>query len=292
MQKKIAITTDSNSGVMPTEGNEFGLFTLSMPFIVNGHPYLENIELSSEEFYEQLLNNADISTSQPSVGEVTEFWRSVLKEYDEIVHIPTSSFLSAAYATAENLAKDEEFAGRVHLVDNRRMTITLKESVYDAVKLRDQGLSAEEIKEKLLEMRLSSIYFAVDTMTYLKKGGRITPAAAMIGTILRLKPVLQIQGEKINKFSVQKNTKQALDIMKKAVANDLNTRFKEYAEKGEVCISVSYAQNLEDAKLYQEELKAAFPNVKFRLLDPVSLSIACHTGPNIIGLSLSRCLAD
>ncbi|MBQ9729495.1 MAG: DegV family protein [Clostridia bacterium] len=289
MDKKIAITTDSNSGVMPTEGNEFGLFTLSMPFIVNGQVYLENIDLSSEEFYTQLLSDADISTSQPSAGEVIEFWRKVLSEYDEIVHIPTSSFLSAAYYTAENLAKDEEFAGRVHLVDNRRMSITLKESVYDAVKLRDQGFSATEIKQKLEEARLSAIYFAVDTMKFLKKGGRITPAAATIGTILRLKPILQIQGEKINKFAVQKNTKQALETMKKAITNDLNTRFKEYAEKGEVCMSVAFSQNEADAKLYMEQLKTLFPNMKFRLIDPVSLSIACHTGPNVIGVSISRC---
>lgn len=288
--KKIAITTDSNSGVMPTEGNEFGLFTLSMPFIVNGQQYLENMELSPEEFYNLMAQNANISTSQPSVGEVMEFWDKILQEYDEIVHIPTSAALSAANSTATALAEEPAYKGKVFVVDNRRMTITLKETAYDAVKLRDQGLSSEEIRQQLLERMESAIYIAVDTMEYLKKGGRVTPLAASIGSILKLKPILQIQGEKINKHSVVKGSIKAFNAIKDCIVKDLSTRFAQYIESGEVCVSFAYSNGNKDVALQlKEELEKLFPNVVYRYVDPVSLSIACHTGPGVFGASVSRC---
>ena len=291
MAKKIAITTDSNSGIMPTEGNELGLFTISMPFIVDGQVYLENLELEPDVFYQKLNSDADISTSQPSQGEVTDFWDSVFaKGYDEIVHIPTSAALSAACDTAKNLAKDEKYAGKVFVVDNRRMTINLKESVYDAVKLRDQGLSSQEICDWLINNMQSSIYLAVDTMKFLKKGGRITPAAATIGTILKLKPILQIQGDKINKHSVAKGSVQAMKVLKECIAKDVAEKFADAVKEGKACISIAHARNLETASAIAEEFKVLYPNIPVRFIDEVSLSIACHTGPGVIGISISRCL--
>lgn len=199
---KTAIVTDSNSGITQREGKEAGIFVLPMPFLINDTSYFEDINLTQEEFYVHLRDAAaNVSTSQPSIGDLLDFWNDILKEYDEIVHIPMSSGLSQSCATATALAKD--FGGKIHVVNNQRISVTLKESVFDALKLRDQGKTAVEIKDYLEQTRLdSSIYIALDTMKYLKKGGRVTPAAAAIGSILKIKPVLQIQGEKLDKFAL------------------------------------------------------------------------------------------
>ena len=203
---KTAIVTDSNSGITQREGKEAGIFVLPMPFLINDTSYFEDINLTQEEFYVHLRDAAaNVSTSQPSIGDLLDFWNDILKEYDEIVHIPMSSGLSQSCATATALAKD--FGGKIHVVNNQRISVTLKESVFDALKLRDQGKTAVEIKDYLEQTRLdSSIYIALDTMKYLKKGGRVTPAAAAIGSILKIKPVLQIQGEKLDHKSEAKRS--------------------------------------------------------------------------------------
>lgn len=206
---KTAIITDSNSGITQKEGKELGIFVLPMPFLIDGEPYLEDINLTQKEFYEHLKNpETNVSTSQPSIGDVIDLWNEVLRNYDEIVHIPMSSGLSQTCATAEALAKD--FGGKVHVVNNQRISITQKESVFDALKLLERGKSGTEIKEYLEATKFdSSIYIAVDTMKYLKKGGRVTPAAAAIGSILKIKPVLQIQGEKLDKFALAEKPAQS-----------------------------------------------------------------------------------
>lgn len=287
---KTAIITDSNSGITQKEGKELGIFVLPMPFLIDGEPYLEDINLTQKEFYEHLKNpETNVSTSQPSIGDVIDLWNEVLRNYDEIVHIPMSSGLSQTCATAEALAKD--FGGKVHVVNNQRISITQKESVFDALKLLERGKSGTEIKEYLEATKFdSSIYIAVDTMKYLKKGGRVTPAAAAIGSILKIKPVLQIQGEKLDKFALARSLPKAKEIMKNAIGSDLKTRFKALVDSGDMTISVAHTTNYEEAEIFVRELKEAFPAVPFRYSDPLSLSIACHIGPGSLAVGCVRIL--
>lgn len=287
-QLKIAIVTDSNSGILPNEAPD-GVFVLPMPFLVNGEPYLENINLTQKGFYQLLDAQANVSTSQPSIGDVTDLWTELLRSYDEIVHIPMSSGLSQSCATAENLAKD--FHGKVFVVDNHRISVTLKYSIMDAVKLREQGQTGAEIKEYLEKTAFdTSIYIAVDTMKYLKKGGRVTPAAAMIGTILKLKPILQIHGDKLDKYALPRNMQKAKDAMKQAVKEDIENVYAKYAENDELELSVAYTDNRADGEKFVEELKALFPNMPVRFCEPLSLSISCHIGPGALGVAVTRIL--
>ena len=283
---KIAIVTDSNSGITQDEGRKLGISVLPMPFYINEIMYLEGITLSQEEFYERLKNDEPISTSQPSPGEVCGLWENLLKEYDEVVHIPMSSGLSASCDTATMLARD--FEGRVQVVNNQRISVTQRQSVLDAITLRNAGKSAAEIKAKLEEEKLeSSIYITLETLKYLKKGGRITPAAAAIGTVLNLKPVLQIQGEKLDAYSKVRGKKQAKRVMLKAMQEDWNTRFKEFAEAGEMCLQMAYAGNREEAEEFRKEVEAVFPGMDIQM-DPLSLSVACHIGHGALAIACSK----
>ena len=283
---KIAIVTDSNSGITQEEGRKLGISVLPMPFYINEIMYLEGITLSQEEFYVRLKNDEPISTSQPSPGEVCGLWKNLLEEYDEVVHIPMSSGLSASCDTATMLARD--FEGRVQVVNNQRISVTQRQSVLDAITLRNAGKSAAEIKAKLEEEKLeSSIYITLETLKYLKKGGRITPAAAAIGTVLNLKPVLQIQGEKLDAYSKVRGKKQAKRVMLKAMQEDWNTRFKEYAEAGEMCLQMAYAGNREEAEEFRKEVEAVFPGVDIQM-DPLSLSVACHIGHGALAIACSK----
>ncbi len=284
--KKIAIVTDSNSGILPNEAPE-SVFVVPMPFLVNGEPYFENINLTQEGFYKLLDTEASVSTSQPSVGDLTELWTEILKTHDEIVHIPMSSGLSNSCATATILAKD--FNGKVFVADNRRISITLKQSILDAVTLREKGLSGKEIKEKLEENAAnSSIYIVVDTMKYLKKGGRVTPAAAMIGTILKMKPILQIHGAKLDKFALPRNMQKAQDIIKETLKKELEEKYATFVEEGEMELSVAHTNNEDLARSFLEIAKLAFPKVPVRFCDPLSLSVACHIGPGSLGVAITR----
>ena len=285
---KTAIITDSNSGISQKEGKELGIFVLPMPFIIDDVPYFEDINLTQDEFYQHLKNpDANVSTSQPSVGDVLDLWNEVLQSYDEIVHIPMSSGISQTCATATALAKD--FGGKVHVVNNQRISVTQKESVFDAIKLLERGKNAEEIKGYLETTKFdSSIYISLDTMKYLKKGGRVTPAAAAIGSILKIKPVLQIQGEKLDKFALARSLSKAKETMKAAIAKDLKTRFKAFADNGEMTVSVAHTANSEEAEIFVQELKETFPDVPFRYCDPLSLSVACHIGPGALAVACTR----
>ena len=284
--KKIAIITDSNSGILPSEAPD-GVFILPMPFLVNGEPYFENINLTQERFYELLEEQASVSTSQPSVGDLMDLWTDVLKEYDELLHIPMSSGLSNSCATATNLAKD--FEGRVHVADNHRISVSLKHSIFDAIKLRDQGLSAEQIKEELEKnAEKSSIYIMVDSMKYLKKGGRVTAAAAMIGTILKIKPILQIHGEKLDKLALPRNSIKAKEILKETLKNDLETVYAKYVATGEIALGVAHSNNEAQALTFAEDFKKLFPNIPVSFIDPLSLSVSCHIGPGSLGVAITR----
>ena len=279
---KVAIVTDSNSGITQERGKELGIFVLPMPFFIDGELYLEDITLSQSEFYEKLGADSDISTSQPSPGEVMDLWDKVLEEYDELVCIPMSSGLSSTCATAITLAA--EYDGRVQVVDNQRISVTQEQSVLDAMNLREEGKSAAEIKEILEKEKLqASIYITVDTLKYLKKGGRITPAAAAIGTVLNLKPVLQIQGEKLDAFAKVRGWKQAKKAMLDALEKDIKERFG----KEKVYLQAAYTCSEEDAAKWKEEIESRFPGYEVHM-DKLSLSVACHIGPGAMAVACTK----
>lgn len=283
---KIAIVTDSNSGITQDDGRKLGVSVVPMPFYINEKLYLEGITLSQEEFYERLKNDESISTSQPSPADICGLWDTLLKEYDEIVHIPMSSGLSASCSTAMAMAQDYE--GKVQVVDNQRISVTQRQSVLDALALRDAGKTAAEIKEILEAEKLeASIYITLETLKYLKKGGRITPAAAAIGTVLNLKPVLQIQGEKLDAYSKTRGKKQAKKVMLNAMKNDMETRFAKYAEAGEMCLQAAYTGNKEEAEEFKKEIEAAFPGYEV-VMNPLSLSVACHIGYGAVAIACSK----
>ena len=284
--RKIAIVTDSNSGITQDEGRKLGISVLPMPFYINEVMYLEGVTLSQEEFYERLKKDEPISTSQPNPGEVCGLWDTLLKEYDEIVHIPMSSGLSASCETAMGLARD--YDGKVQVVDNQRISVTQKQSVMDALTLVQAGKSAAEIREILeAERRESSIYITLETLKYLKKGGRITPAAAAIGTVLNLKPVLQIQGDKLDAYSKVRGKKQAKRVMLKAMKEDFDSRFVEYAKRGEMCLEMAYTGNQEEAEEFKKEVQEMFPDYEIQM-DPLSLSVACHIGHGALAVACSK----
>ena len=283
---KVAVVTDSNSGITQSKAKELGISVIPMPFMINEETFEEDINLTQEQFYEKLVEGAEISTSQPSPETVMNLWSELLKTYDEIVHIPMSSALSSSCQTAMMLAED--FDGRVFVVDNQRISVTQYQSALDAMELARVGLSGAQIKEILeREARESSIYIMVDTLKYLKKGGRITPAAAALGTLLRIKPVLQIQGGKLDSFSKARTVKQAKTTMLSAIAKDLEERFDD--PKAEKCwMEIAYSCEKEIAEEFQQEIRQQFPQVQQIHMDPLSLSVACHIGPGSLALTATR----
>lgn len=283
--KKIAVVTDSNSGITQQQAKEEGVYVLPMPFFVNGKTYFEDIDLTQEQFYQMLEEGADISTSMPAIGDVTDLWDGLLKEYDEIVHIPMSSGLSGTCETAIMLSQD--YNGRVQVVDNQRISVTQRQSVLDARQMAAQGMSALEIKKYLEETKFeSNIYIMLDTLYYLKKGGRITPAAAALGTLLKLKPVLQIQGEKLDAFAKARTPKQGKSIMLEAMKNDFLKRYQD-PEGKDMWIQVAYTKDLESAMEWKGEIAEVFPNHEI-VTEPLSLSVSCHIGPGALAIACCR----
>lgn len=282
---RVKIVTDSNSGITQQQGRELGVEVLPMPFFINDTQYFEEISMSQEDFYKALLDDeAVVSTSQPSPEAVMDLWRGLLREYDEIVHIPMSSGISSSCATALMLAAEEEFEGRVFVVDNQRISITQRRSVIQAKELAERGFSGREIHDILMRDKLrSSIYIMVDTLKYLRKGGRLTPAVAAIGTVLRIKPVLQIQGEKLDSYAKVKTLKQAKTTMIKAISGDLENRF---LDDGTMHIDIAHTQNLEEAERFRAELNEIFPGHDI-YIDDLSLSVSCHIGPGALAVALS-----
>ena len=284
--KKIAVVTDSNSGITQQAAKELGVFVLPMPFYINEELFLEDITLTQEEFYKKLLEDADISTSQPTPLDVTELWDKVLEDHDELVYIPMSSGLSNACETAMALSRDYE--GKVFVVDNQRISVTQRQSVLDALKLISEGKEGAEVKQILEETKMSaSIYITLETLKYLKKGGRITPAAAAVGTILNLKPVLQIQGEKLDAYSKSRGKMKAKKIMLEAIHKDLENRFPEEWKEGRMAIQAAYTGNPEEAAEWKKEIEAEFPGMEIHM-DPLSLSVSCHIGYG--ALAITCCL--
>lgn len=283
---KIVVVTDSNSGITQKEAKELGIEVIPMPFNINDDTFLEDINLTQEQFYEKLTEGADIYTSQPSIESVTKLWDKLLEEYDEIVHIPMSSGLSGSCQTAMMLAQDYE--GKVFVADNQRISVTQRQSAIDAKMLAEKGKSGAEIKKILEDTKFdSSIYITLDTLKYLKKGGRITPAAAALGTLLKLKPVLQIQGEKLDAFSKARTMKQAKSTMINAVKNDIATRFNPEGKEDVMKLQIAYTYNQEAALEFKAEIEKEFPGIPVHMA-PLSLSVSCHIGPGAVAIACTK----
>lgn len=279
---KVAIVTDSNSGITQAAAKELGIRVLPMPFYINEELFFEDVTLTQEQFYRRLDEDADISTSQPAPGDVTDLWDEVLKSYDQLVYLPMSSGLSASCETALMLAAD--YRNRVFVVDNQRISITLRQSVLDAMEMARDGLDGQAIREVLMRERLeASIYITVDTLKYLKKGGRVTAAGAAIGTVLNIKPVLQIQGAKLDAFAKARGWKSAKKIMLDAMEKDINERFA--GQK--VHLAAAYTCSEEEAQAWRHELEERFPGYDIHM-DRLSLSVACHIGAGSMAVGCSR----
>ena len=287
---KIAIVTDSNSGITQKEGKELGISVIPMPFYINEELYFEDITLTQDEFYQKLNEDEDIKTSQPAPGHVLDLWEKLLEDHDESVHIAMSSGLSSSWATAAMLAAD--YDGKVQVVDNQRISVTQRQSVLDAAKLAEEGKSAKEIKDILEADKLDSgIYIMVDTLKYLKKGGRVTAAGAAIGTVLGIKPVLQIHGEKLDAFAKTRGVKQAKKKMIAAVRKELEERFQDGDFGKHAYLQSAYTKDEEAALKWKEELMAEFPGMEFQQ-DPLSLSVACHIGAGALAVAWTHKIDD
>ena len=285
----IAIMTDSNCGIMPAEESHYGIHVLPMPIIIDGKTYFEGIDINAAEFYQKQTSGSVITTSQPSPGDVTDMWDRLLKEYDEIVFIPMSSGLSNTCQTALLLAGEEPYEGRVFVVDNHRISVTQALSVLDAKVLADKGHTGSEIKEILEKEAMdATIYIAVDTLEYLKKGGRITAAAAALGTILKIKPVLTIQGDKLDSFAKARGMKSAFRVMLDTLTSDISSRFSHLREQGHLKIGLANTI-MEEEKLeqFKNELQNAFPDLEL-VYFPLTMSIGTHVGPGSLGIGAVR----
>ena len=288
---RIAVVTDSNSGITQKQAAEMGVYVLPMPFMIDGETYFEDITLTQEEFYKKLENDADISTSQPSPEAVMELWDKALEDHDQVVHIPMSSGLSGSCQTAMMLANDDKYEGKVFVVDNQRVSPTLLQSVKDAQMLAAQGADGAHIKKRLEETKMASVIFiTVDTLKYLKKGGRITPAVAMIGTLLKIKPVLSIFGEKLDSYAKARTVKQAKQIMVDAVQKELEERLHD-PECKHTHLAIAHTQNQEAAEEFMKEVQEIYPYADI-FITPLSLSVSCHIGPGSIALTATRKMVE
>lgn len=291
---KVAIVSDSNSGITQKEAEKLNIKIIPMPFTIEGEEYFEDINLTQEKFYEKLSGDVSVSTSQPAIGLVMSVWDELLKEYDQIIYIPMSSGLSDSCASALRVAK-AEYDGKVFVVDNQRISVTQKQSVYDAIALANKGYTGKEIHDILMEVKMhSDIYIMVDTLKYLRKGGRITPAAAAVGNLLKIKPVLRISGEKLDKFRMMNRTlENAKRIMIDAAKASIEGFLKDIDGRTDnVHILVAYTGTNKDVALdFVETVKKEF-NLDTVICDPLSLSVSCHIGNGALAIALSKALPD
>ena len=291
---KVAVMTDSNSGITQKEGKELGIRVIPMPFNIDGEEYLEDITLSQEQFYEKLLGGATVSTSQPSIGYVNSVWDELLEEYDQIVYIPMSSGLSKSCESATVSAR-ENYKGKVYVVNNQRISVTQRQSVLDAITLANKGYNAKEICDKLTEVKMQSdIYITVATLEYLKKGGRITAAAAALGGMLRLKPILQIKGEKLDKYKMRNNNMdKAKTLMMDAIEESVNGFLKDIDGRTDnVFLEVAYSgTDKTQVNDFLEKIKERFPGKEI-VCQPLSLSVSCHIGDGALAMAVSKALPD
>lgn len=283
--KKIIIMTDSNSGITQEEGKKLGIFVVPMPFTIDENEYLEDISISQSEFFEFLERNADVKTSQPSEFYLEEVWTNLLKDYESVLYIPMSSGLSGTCENAKAIA--EKFEGKVSVVDNLRISVPQKLSVFEAIKMAEQGKTAAEIKEYLESTKDKfSIYITLSTLKYLKKGGRVTPAVATFGDLLNLKPILCTRGQSFDKFAVTMSFAQAKKKMIAKIKSELETEFKEDLQNGKIALLVAYSKIKDEAMKFKAEIEKALPGMEVLYVDPLSLSVACHTGAGALGIGI------
>lgn len=287
MMPDVAVMTDSNCGILPEAGKELGIYIIPMPILIDGRTYFEGVDIQAGTFYKLQAEGADVTSSQPSPGDVMDMWEKLLEVFKEVVYIPMSSGLSNSCASAMGFAK--EYKGRVHVVDNHRISLTLAQSAMDAQSMARQGMSGSQIKAVLEQEALDAvIYIAVDTLEYLKRGGRVTAAGAAIGSVLNIKPILTIQGDKLDAYAKVRGMKAAFKTMIHALEKDVSGRFKPLYDKGE--LQFGFANTLmeeETAELWKNKLKSSFPGVKI-MHSPLTLSIGCHTGPGALGMGVFR----
>ena len=285
---KVAIMTDSNSGITQSQAKELGVFVIPMPFTIDQKEFEEDINLTQEEFYDKLMNDAEVFTSQPAVGEVTKYFDNILKEYDQIVHIPMSSGLSGSCQTALMLADEEEYRGKVFVVDSQRISVPLKYDVLDALELSKHGKTGQEIHDILMENKMKqTIYITLNTLEYLKKGGRITPAAATLGGLLKIKPILTIQGEKLDSFQKTRTMVKARQMMIDAVKKDIKERIDSSEDMSNTRVMIAYTYDREQALDFKKQVEEAFPNHEI-LCEPLSLSVSCHIGPHSLAIAACK----
>ncbi|HAN58394.1 DegV family protein [Intestinibaculum porci] len=284
----IAVMTDSNSGITQAQAKDLGVTVIPMPFTINHEAYEEDINLTQDQFYQLIRDeNTEILTSQPALGDLSKAWQKALEDHDAVIYIPMSSGLSGSCQSATMLASDDEFEGKVFVLDTQRISVTLRQNVYDALELAKQGKTAQEIADILVSRKMdATIYITVPTLTYLKRGGRITPAAATLGSLLKIKPILTIQGEKLDKFEQARTMKKARKIMIEAVKKDIAERHWDDYD-----LFVAYTEDKEQADDYIKEIEAAF-NHPVNWVDPLSLSVACHIGPNSLALAAAKKYID
>ncbi len=285
---KTIIVTDSNSGITQEEGKKLGIYVIPMPFTINGEEFLEEISITQDKFFELLENDVDVKTSQPSEYYLEELWTKLLKDYECVIYIPMTSGLSGTCENAKQYAK--KYDGKVLVVDNLRISVPQKISVYEAVKMVNQGKSPIEIKN-YLEARKDkySIYITLSTLKYLRKGGRLTPAAAALGDMFKLKPILYSRGQRFDKCAITRSMNQAKKKMINKIKEDLKTEFKEEYQQGKIAMLVAYSKIEDEALKFKAEIEKEFPNMKVLYIDPLSLSIACHTGAGTLGIGICVC---
>ena len=285
---RVAVVTDSNSGISVEEGRKLGVAVVPMPVLIDGKIYYEGEDLTQEQFYEKQLSGSDIATSQPAPGDVMAVWDRVLERCDELVYIPMSAGLSASCATAQMLA--ESYGGRVQVADNRRISVTQHHSVLDALAMVAAGMDARAIRETLEEQGDDGcIYVSVDTLKYLRKGGRVTGVEAIAGTMLNIKPVMEIRGEKLTAIGKVRGMKAARKLMLERVRADVEGRLKPLWDTGHLVVKMAYSK-VSDAlrEEWREEVHTAFPEMERIEGEPLTLSIASHTGPGALGVGTVR----
>jgi len=283
---KIAILTDSNSGITREEADNLNIYVLPMPFYIDDEVFFEDIDLTQEEFYKRLEDNCKITTSMPVVGDLLDKWDKLLEDYDQIVYIPMSSSLSSSCQTAHMLSLDDEYEDKVFVVDNQRISVTMRESVLDAKYLAEKGYNGEDIKNILEDhKRDSSIYISLVTLEYLSRGGRLTKGVAALGNILRIKPVLQIQGGKLDTFARGRTLEQCKQTMISAIKEDIKNRFDN--DPSIVEIAIAHTDNEEEAIKFREEVLEIWPDREI-VINPLSLSVACHIGPGSLAITVGR----
>lgn len=285
--KQVGVVTDSHSGISQEEAKKLGIYVLPMPFYMEEECFYENVTITRDTFFKELSEGKNVSTSQPSPGDVMKLWKEVLREYETIVYLPISSGLSGSYETAHMLSEEEEFENRVYVVDHGRVASPLRRTILDTLELVKEGYTAAQIKDILEgERDKVSIYIAVETLEYLKKGGRITPATAAIGTLLNIKPVLQLDVGMLESFSKCRGMKKARKEMLAAIRKDMETRYRDAFEKGEVYLLAASSADEETTKEWLAEIQSEFPGMEVQF-DYLPLAICCHTGEGALGVGCS-----